>query len=203
MSGLPPPRPHVKVVIVGHAGVGKTCLISALLKRPFDPVGATTISPAYRFQDIIRSDGSSIRLQIWDTAGQERYQSVSQLFYRDAAVALLCFEARSDSSMDTIPDWVEKVRSEVPECHLIFVGTKGDLLKTGDAESVHARAAQVFAKFANKECYITSSVTREGVDDVFRRAADAFGGIKCTTNLAKDIAEQTGAGTKEWCCSSG
>lgn len=64
-------------------------------------------------------------LQIWDTDSQERYHSVFHLLYRDPNVAVVCFKARSQESIESIPSWIEKVNWEVSDCDDFLVGTKG------------------------------------------------------------------------------
>jgi small GTP-binding protein len=175
MSGVPrQDRPRLKLILVGHSAVGKTCLIAAFLKKPFDPRGLATVSPAYMFQDVSRKDGLTVTLQIWDTAGQERYHSVSQMFYRDANIALVCFEAGNQESLESVPDWVEKVRKEVPDCDFLFVGTKSDQLPREDHEKIVATAQQQLGDLQSRGVFLTSAMNREGVDDVFKAAAELY-----------------------------
>jgi small GTP-binding protein len=174
MSGIPREKPRFKIIVVGSSGIGKTCLIACFMKKPFDPSGMSTVSPSYMFQDVRRPDGTAVGLQIWDTAGQERYQSVSQLFYRDTNVALVCFEAASDESMEDVSDWAGRVRKEVPDCDIILVGTKGDMLEEGEAEKVKAKAEDTFIEIQPKGCFITSARTGDGVDELFHHAAELY-----------------------------
>jgi small GTP-binding protein len=175
MSGVPrQDTPRLKLILVGHSAVGKTCLIAAFLKKPFDPRGLATVSPAYMFQQVARKDGLTVTLQIWDTAGQERYHSVSQMFYRDANVALVCFQAGSQESLESVPDWVEKVRKEVPDCEFLFVGTKSDQLPREEHERVAATAQQQLGELQARGVFLTSAMNRDGVDDVFKAAAELY-----------------------------
>jgi small GTP-binding protein len=174
MSGIPREKPRFKIIVVGSSGIGKTCLIACFMKKPFDPTGMSTVSPSYMFQDVIRPDGTAVGLQIWDTAGQERYQSVSQLFYRDTNVALVCFESTSDESLEDVSDWESRVRKEVPDCDIILVGTKGDLLEEGQAASVKSKAEDTYTEIQPKGCFITSARTGDGVNELFQRAAELY-----------------------------
>jgi small GTP-binding protein len=175
MSGVPrAEKPRLKIILVGDTGVGKTSLIAAFLRKPFDPSVISTVSPAYTFRDITRRDKLVVSLQIWDTAGQERYRSVSQLFYRDADVALVCFEAGSDESLKSVPEWVTEVRKEVPDCKFIFVGTKADLLPPGGSEKALAAAQRTLVAFQPPGLQITSAVSGDGVDELFLAAAELY-----------------------------
>ena len=167
-------RPSVKVILVGNSGVGKTCLIASFNKQAFDFKMPPNVAPAYSFSDVRNSQGLTIRLQIWDTAGQEKYLSVNQLFFRDSGVALVCFEAGDQGSLASVPDWVKRVKDEVPSCELIFVLTKSDLRTKDELDSIVAEAQERLKEFNPKKIYVTSALTRDGVVDVFDAAADAY-----------------------------
>jgi small GTP-binding protein len=114
-------RPTVKVILVGNSGVGKTCLIGSYLKNTFENRPTPTVAPAYSCREVKKRDGTVIVLQIWDTAGQERYSSISQLFFRDSDVALVCFEPNDESSLLGVHNWVKRILTEVSKCHLFGV----------------------------------------------------------------------------------
>jgi small GTP-binding protein len=167
-------KPRVKVILVGPSNVGKTSLIASFFDKPFDSSPLPTVSPAYMFRELVRADGLTVCLQIWDTAGQERYHSVSQLFFRDADVALVCFEAGNQGCMDMVPDWVFKVKKEVPNCEFIFVATKIDLLDEERLEEAKAGLEKKFECFQPKGCFVTSALRKQGIEPVFNAAAEVF-----------------------------
>jgi small GTP-binding protein len=126
------------------------------------------------FRELVRPDGLIVCLQIWDTAGQERYHSVSQLFFRDANVALVCFEAGNQGCMDMVPDWIYKVKKEVLTCEFIFVATKSDLLDEEGIEQAKSDMEKRFESFQPRGCFITSALKKQGVEPVFMAAAEVF-----------------------------
>jgi small GTP-binding protein len=201
MSGVPRnEKPRLKIILVGHSGVGKTCLIASYLKKPFDGQGLATVSPAYMFQDMTRRDGLVVTLQIWDTAGQERYHSVSQMFYRDANVAFVCFEAGKQEAIESIGYWIEKVKKEVPDCDFIFVGTKGDELPEEEQASTVASWEKEFAGLAPRSVHLTSAKTRKGVDDVFKAAAELYAPRQQLSRVTNRVETQPIAQKKKECC---
>jgi small GTP-binding protein len=164
--------PVLKTIIVGSSCVGKTCLIQSFTQKQFNSQSPPTVTPAYACHELTRHDGVIVCLQVWDTAGQERYHSVSQLFYREADVAIICFEAGIQRSMESVPAWVKRVRAEVPECELVFVATKADLLPKEDLPSVLSDAKGTFGMFQPKAIFVTSSISREGIDELFAEIAE-------------------------------
>jgi small GTP-binding protein len=167
-------RPTVKVILVGNSGVGKTCLIGSYLKNTFENRTAQTVAPAYSCREVKKQDGTIVILQIWDTAGQERYSSISQLFFRDSNVALVCFEPNDETSVLAVRDWVKRLLNEVADCHLFGVLTKCDLIPPDDLTGVLDQIKVTLADVNFERVFPTSSVTRSGVEAVFQAAAELY-----------------------------
>jgi small GTP-binding protein len=166
-------RPPVKVILVGNSGVGKTCLIAAFQKQGFNRRCEPTVAPSFVCRQLQRTDGSRAVLQIWDTAGQERFSSISQLFFRDAEVALICFDPSEPGSVAGTADWVRRVQAEAPDCRLFGVMTKADRHRTPEnATSALAEATAEMATIPVDKWFVTSAVTGQGIDDLFLAAAD-------------------------------
>lgn len=174
-SGVPKKqKPTLKIILVGSSGVGKTCLISSYFKQSFDFQCIPTVAPAYSCSDIKRTDGTVVSLQIWDTAGQERYHSVSKLFFRDSGIAFVCFEAGDEQSTSDVPNWIKRVKEETPTCKFFFVITKSDLHTPQEMEAIKKDAEIKLAEYEPKKIYITSALSREGVQELFNDAAELF-----------------------------
>ena len=174
-SGVPKlQKPTLKIILVGASGVGKTCLISSYFKQSFDFQSIPTVAPAYSCSDVKRKDGSTVSLQIWDTAGQERYHSVSKLFFRDSGIAFICFESGDEQSTADVPNWIKRVREEAPQCIFFFVLTKSDLHTAEEMEQIKQDAMTRFAEYNPQQIYVTSALSREGVQELFVDAAESF-----------------------------
>ena len=50
----------------------------------------------------INVDDTRITLGIWDTAGSERYESMSRIYYRAAAAAVICYDITNQQSFDRV-----------------------------------------------------------------------------------------------------
>jgi small GTP-binding protein len=143
-------------------------------------------------------NGTLVALQIWDTAGQEQYQSISQMFYRDAQVAFICYDQKA---IDGVDDWAFTLRNLVPDCRISLVVTKSDLLDANGLQALTAasarRAADIGALY-----FVTSAKTGEGVPEVFRSAARV--GVEVVIGRKSRIEGQTvrlnHVQEKEGCC---
>lgn len=176
MSGIPCGNGNAhlstKVILVGNSGVGKTCLISAYINETFDLETPPTVAPAYSNCRVKRSDGTMAVLQVWDTAGQEKFSSVSQLFFREAEVAFICFDPQDVRSVSAVKIWGEQVRNESPSCILFGIMTKADCVPQDDLPTVFETCKNKLADAGVTNFYITSARTGTGIIDPFVDAAD-------------------------------
>lgn len=92
---------NAKVILVGDTGVGKSGLSLALTNQPFV---ATESSHARHVlsldvQETELEDGHKETREtlLWDLAGQPGYRLIHQLYLNDVAVALVVFDARSET----------------------------------------------------------------------------------------------------------
>ena len=67
----------VKVVLLGQAGVGKTCIISKLFRGEFNPNTISSFSAQYISKKMIFQD-KVIKFDVWNTAGQEKYRALAK-----------------------------------------------------------------------------------------------------------------------------
>ncbi len=82
--------PTYKVILLGDASVGKTCLCAKYLTGKYAE-HKPTIGIGFNDTNIMK-DGEQARLEIWDTAGQEKFRSFAPMYYRGAHAALVCYD---------------------------------------------------------------------------------------------------------------
>ena len=54
-------------------------------------------------------------MAIWDTAGQERFRSMANMYYREAAGAIVTFDLTSTESYEGAMSWIREVSIAAPE----------------------------------------------------------------------------------------
>ena len=66
---------------------------------------------------------------MWDTAGSERFKTVNQLYYRNAAAALVVYDiTRRDTMYTEATEWIKNLKESAPSHISIgLVGNKSDL----------------------------------------------------------------------------
>ncbi|KAG8709157.1 GTP-binding protein Rho1 [Ceratobasidium sp. 395] len=115
-----------KLVIVGDAPCGKTCLLLVFCKGIFLEYSPGTVFENYVAD--VEVDGKHVELSLWDTAGPEDYDRLRPLSYPDSHVILVCFSIGSADSFDNILErWNSEVKHFCPGIPIILVGCKKDL----------------------------------------------------------------------------
>jgi WD40 repeat protein/GTPase SAR1 family protein len=84
---------NAKVVLVGDTGVGKSGLGLALSGQPYRPTDSTHGRHVWPFE----GSTPTRELLIWDLAGQPGYRLIHQLHLNEVSVALIVFDARSET----------------------------------------------------------------------------------------------------------
>ena len=109
---------HCKVVLLGESGVGKTSIISRFINDTFEDGLVTTTGASYAGKDLVFKDYNNqiVRFEIWDTAGQEKYRSLTQIFYKDASIAILVYDITNEESFEEVKNyWYEQIKESAPK----------------------------------------------------------------------------------------
>ena len=158
---------EAKIVLLGDVNVGKTSIASRYCKNSFNDHHINTIGGAYQQQKVVLSNGSMVKLHIWDTSGQERFRAMTNLYYRDAQVAIITYDITNESSFSSIEFWINELKYKVENENMILclVGNKCDV--SNDERRISTAQGKKFAQENNMIFYETSAKTVEGVTDLF------------------------------------
>ncbi|WBW73746.1 Rho family GTPase Rho2 [Schizosaccharomyces osmophilus] len=171
-----------KLVVVGDGACGKTSLLSVFTLGYFPTVSVPTVFENYVSD--CRVDGKSVQLALWDTAGQEEYERLRPMSYAKAHIILIGFAIDSPDSLENVSTkWIEEVNTLCPNIPFILVGMKADLrtdpaaveeMRRRNQNFVKPQQAEIVAQRIGARKYMEcSSLTGDGVDDVFEAATRA------------------------------
>ncbi|WKX99842.1 hypothetical protein Q1695_014597 [Nippostrongylus brasiliensis] len=158
-----------KVIIVGDAGVGKTCLSFRFCCGRFPEHTEATIGVDFRERSCV-IERELLKVQLWDTAGQERYRhSIVAHYYRNVNAVVFVYDVTCPASFASLRTWISECEknglsadSDVPR---ILIGNKCDL-KSPNTTRVDTDAAQVFADRNNMALFETSAKADSEADHV-------------------------------------
>ncbi|XP_013419946.1 ras-related protein Rab-30 isoform X2 [Lingula anatina] len=157
-----------KVVLIGNAGVGKTCLVRRFTQGLFPPGQGATIGVDFMIKTV-EVDGDKVKLQIWDTAGQERFRCITQSYYRSANALILVYDITCQPTFDCLPNWIKEIDTYASSKVLTYlVGNKSDRLLHRE---IPAEIGEHFAKQHSMRYLETSAKEAENVDRLFTEIA--------------------------------
>ena len=162
---------EVKICLLGDVNVGKTSIASRFCKNSFTDNYINTIGGAYQQQNIVLNNGAKIKLHIWDTSGQDRFRSMTNLYYRDAQVAILTYDVTNEQSLESLNYWLNELNDkvEIDNMVLCLAGNKSDI--EGSRRQVSTAKGKAFAEEHNMIFYETSAKTGAGVKELFQAIA--------------------------------
>lgn len=157
-----------KFLIIGRAGVGKSCILHQFMENKFKEDTSHTIGVEFGSK-VVNINNKTVKLQIWDTAGQERFRSVTRSYYRGAAGALLVYDIASRDSFNSLTNWLTDARNLAsPSIVIVMVGNKKDL---ESHREVSFQEASQFAKDNNLLFLECSAFSGENVGETFLKCA--------------------------------
>lgn len=115
---------EAKLILVGEGEVGKTCLLDALLDKPFQPHDSTHGIEIQSF-NVTTDSRTSITLNAWDFGGQRIYRPTHQLFFSAPAVYLVVWKPREGSQAGQVKEWIQLVKRREPSAKILVVATHG------------------------------------------------------------------------------
>ncbi|KAH0787557.1 small GTP-binding protein [Histomonas meleagridis] len=166
MSKESPSTTEAKVVIVGQASVGKTCILQRAINGTFSQTSSSTLGGTYFSLNVKNDETTIATLQIWDTAGQERYRGMTPMYYHGASVAILVYSIDSQDSFDDINNWIQSLKQNCnfDSLQLFLVANKKDKV---DERVISTESGAELAKSIDAMFSEVSAKTGEGIEDLF------------------------------------
>ena len=161
---------NAKVLLLGDSGVGKSGLAMVLARKEFEPTESTHGRRIWQLQtsdpaaDEQEPSGDSREVMLWDLAGQPGYRIVHQLHLDGAAVALILFDAKSETTpLAGVRHWARAVRHAYPAADgglpTFLVAARAD---RGGINVSDQRIQQLMADFGLAQYFKTSA--KEGTN---------------------------------------
>ncbi|KAJ9512958.1 hypothetical protein QJQ45_029092 [Haematococcus lacustris] len=162
----------IKVIFVGAAGVGKTCLIERLFTNKFDSTTQPTIGVDFRFKRYT-IDNKSVGVTLWDTAGAERFAALTceslslqqrcdalSSYFRGAHGIVLVYDVTRPETLEALRrQWLPEVERHQsrPDVVRLIVGNKVDV----GAGSTREAAGVVMLMLVNTATSVSLAMAEE------------------------------------------
>eukprot|EP00731_Ephydatia_muelleri_P010739 Em0005g1325a len=105
---------RIKVISMGAAEAGKSCLIKRFCEKRFVPKYMATLGIDFGVTKVKVGD-RDIKVDIFDMAGQPFFAEVRNEFYKDTQGAILVFDVSSRTSFEALSSWLGEMKDHVPE----------------------------------------------------------------------------------------
>ena len=148
------------VIILGDAGVGKSCIMLRFSENRFLKEHNTTIGVEFG-TGYHQIGNTKIKLNIWDTAGTENFRSITRTFYRRAKGVMLVYDVTAKHTFESLETWLKEVKQHCAEHVVVYlVGNQVDLVKLNSQErQVSTQDALEFVKKHNLTGFRETSAT--------------------------------------------
>ena len=162
----------IKIVLIGDAGVGKSCIISTYFGNEFNEnmppsLGVSSLGKHIKIGD------KKVLLSLWDTAGQEIFHSLIKNFYKDTCVICLVYDITKKNSFYNLKsEWYKDIQKNGRKnVILAVVGNKCDLFKSKEVDEEDARE---FAEKIGAIFMLTSAKNNASINELFEYLAEKY-----------------------------
>ncbi|XP_042420378.1 ras-related protein RHN1-like isoform X1 [Zingiber officinale] len=190
---------QAKLVLLGDMGTGKTSIVLRFVKDQYFDCQESTIGAAF-FSQIISLNEATVKFDIWDTAGQERYHSLTPMYYRGAAAAIVVYDISSMDSFIRAQKWVlELQRQGNPYLIMALVANKVDLEAK---RKVETEGGLQYAQEHGLFFIETSAKTAENINELFYEIAKRLVRTRLPPSSGMNLTnEMRTVGRRFFCCS--
>ena len=115
-----------KIEIIGDSKVGKTTILSRIIKNTFKEEYIPTVG--YEFNTyLIKVNEIVLKMQMWDMCGDKNYRSALFNLYRNAVIGILVYSVCSRESFNNLEKWILNLKKyALPWSKIILLGNKCD-----------------------------------------------------------------------------
>ncbi|KAI0229193.1 DnaJ-like subfamily C member 27 [Lamellibrachia satsuma] len=159
---------RVKIISMGNAEVGKSCIIKRYCEKRFVPKYLATIGIDYGVTKVNLNE-REVKVNIFDMAGHPIFYEVRNEFYKDTQGAMLVYDVTNRATFDALDQWIDEMKLEVGSAkdmdNIVFVlcANKTDKGK----RVVDDMEGRLWADTHGFHYFETSAQTGEGITEMF------------------------------------
>ena len=144
------------ILTLGNSSVGKTSFIQRYTNNTFRISNLSSTGHEMQ-RKIMKINDKTYIVDFHDTQGQERYRALSYNFIKNADGIILMYDITSQTSFDSISEWMDNIRKHKDEGFpIVLVGNKYDLeedrvISKEEGEELAKKYGLPFYETSNKD----------------------------------------------------
>lgn len=120
--------PNVKVVVIGDAEIGKTCLLISYRSKSSQSLPSIFNGITVNKTITINNQQTMVNINLCDSSTEEQYNQFRIKSYKNCDICLVCFNIFSLTSLQNIGTiWIPEIQKYAPNSLIILIGLKCDL----------------------------------------------------------------------------
>eukprot|EP00057_Strongylocentrotus_purpuratus_P033031 XP_789860.1 PREDICTED: dnaJ homolog subfamily C member 27 [Strongylocentrotus purpuratus] len=160
---------RVKIISMGNAETGKSCIIKRYCEKRFVSKYMATIGIDYGVTKVTVKE-RDLKVNIFDMAGHPIFYEVRNEFYKDTQGAILAYDVGSRSSFEALDSWLAEMKREMAdsaEMERVVFCVCANKIDRGMQRVVDETEGRLWADSKGFRYFETSALTGDGVTDMF------------------------------------
>ncbi|MFX1383873.1 MAG: GTP-binding protein [Promethearchaeota archaeon] len=155
-----------KIIITGAEAVGKSSLVNMYINGIPEDSYKPTIGVSIVKKELQVTKNIAVTFYLFDFGGLKSFAKVRKNFYDESKAVIILFDCSRSETFDQIPEWIAEAQHFIKDktVSYILVGNKIDLVE--DRDNIINKATKLAVQY-DYPFFITSSITGEGLDELF------------------------------------
>ncbi|KAJ8020653.1 DnaJ-like subfamily C member 27 [Holothuria leucospilota] len=162
---------RVKVISMGNAETGKSCIIKRYCEKRFVSKYLSTIGIDYGVTKVHAKD-REVKVNIFDMAGHPIFYEVRNEFYKDTQGALLVYDVTNRASFEALDSWIAEMKREIGDPsdmeRVVFCVCANKVDKTSQ-RVVDDFEGHAWANSNGFHYFETSAASGNGINELFEK----------------------------------
>ncbi|MFX1276183.1 MAG: Rab family GTPase, partial [Promethearchaeota archaeon] len=155
-----------KIIITCAEAVGKSSLVNMYINGIPEDSYKPTIGVSIVKKELQVTKNIAVTFYLFDFGGLKSFAKVRKNFYDESKAVIILFDCSRSETFDQIPEWIAEAQHFIKDktVSYILVGNKIDLVE--DRDNIINKATKLAVQY-DYPFFITSSITGEGLDELF------------------------------------
>eukprot|EP00941_MAST-03F_sp_MAST-3F-sp1_P001438 g1438.t1 len=189
---------HIKCVVIGPSGAGKTCLLKRIERQTYNEDEGKTVGMELYLHKVSMKDGHEISFKLFDSAGSNIGVTQLSSYYRTSQVFMAVFDVSDIQSFRNLQvDLLPKLAAVRHDHVVLVVGAKSDKKRAVSREEGEAMVKSMLNENQRFCTYIEASAsTNDNVTETFYELGKLYEQLR----QEEELRSATMTSSERGCC---